>query len=180
MEVNAAGIPGLQGTDHFGFTVPDLDEASDFLINVIGCDPIYSLGPFASVDDTWMQDHLNTHPRAEMQELRFFRCRNGCNYEVFKYTSPDQRTTQPCNSDIGGHHIAFYVDDLDEAIAYLRAKSIRVLGETTASGGPSAGQRWVYFLAPWGMQFELVSYPAGKQYEAGAPILLWSPRTDDE
>ena len=40
-----------------------------------------------------------------------------------------------------------------------------VLGEPTASTGPHAGQRWVYFLAPWGMQFELVSYPGGKAFD---------------
>ena len=30
------------------------------------------------------------------------------------------------------------------------------------------GQRWVYFLAPWGMQFELVSYPGGKAFDRRA------------
>jgi glyoxylase I family protein len=25
------------------------------------------------------------------------------------------------------------------------------------------------------MQFELVSYPGGKAYEEGAPVLLWHP-----
>jgi hypothetical protein len=40
-----------------------------------------------------------------------------------------------------------------------------MLGEPTVSKGPSEGQRWVYFLAPWGMQFELVSYPGGKAFD---------------
>ena len=44
-----------------------------------------------------------------------------------------------------------------------------------ASRNASAGQRWQYFLAPWGMQFELVSYPDGKAYEDGADVLLWHP-----
>jgi hypothetical protein len=34
----------------------------------------------------------------------------------------------------------------------------------SASRGPSEGQRWIYFRAPWGMQFELVSYPGGKAF----------------
>ena len=38
-------------------------------------------------------------------------------------------------------------------------------GDPTTSRGPSEGQRWVYFLAPWGMQFELVSYPHGKAFD---------------
>jgi hypothetical protein len=54
-------------------------------------------------------------------------------------------------------------------VRYLREQGVRVLGEPTASSGPSAGQRWVYFLAPWGMQWELVSYPGGKAFERGAP-----------
>ncbi|UBU15938.1 hypothetical protein [Nonomuraea gerenzanensis] len=40
-------------------------------------------------------------------------------------------------------------------------------GEPSASLGPVPGKRWVYFLAPWGMQFELVSYP-GAFGRAGA------------
>jgi hypothetical protein len=45
--------------------------------------------------------------------------------------------------------------------------------------GPSAGQSWVYFLSPWGMQLELVSYPDGKAYERGASRLLWHPALPD-
>jgi hypothetical protein len=42
--------------------------------------------------------------------------------------------------------------------------------------GPAAGSHWVYFRAPWGLQMELVSYPDGKAYEAGASVRLWNPR----
>ena len=54
---------------------------------------------------------------------------------------------------------------MDSAVAYRRANGVTVLGEPTASTGPSEGQRWVYFLSPWGMQFELVSYPGGKAFD---------------
>jgi glyoxylase I family protein len=122
-----------------------------------------------------MGTRLNVHPEAVMKEIRFYRCFNGANFEVFHYESPDQRLDQPRNSDIGGHHLAFYVEDLDEAVAYLKARGVRVLGEPTSSSGASEGQRWVYFLSPWGMQFELVSFPGGKAYEAQAKIKLWKP-----
>jgi len=71
----------------------------------------------------------------------------------------------PRNSDVGGHHVALYVDDLDAAVAHLHAHGLRVFGEPTVSRGPSEGQRWIYFLSPWGMQFELVSYPQGKAFD---------------
>lgn len=168
------GLPGIRGTDHIGFTVPDMEEAHEFFVGVIGCDHVYSLGPFPK-DPELMMSKLNVHPQAEMVEIRFYRCFNGANFEVFNYVSPDQRTEQPRNSDIGGHHVAFYVDDLDVAVAYLKARGIQFLGESTSSSGPSQGQRWVYFLSPWGMQFELVSFPEGKAYEHETELRLWSP-----
>jgi glyoxylase I family protein len=67
------------------------------------------------------------------------------------------------------------VDDLDAAVAYLKENNIRVLGEPTKSSNASLGQTWVYFLSPWGMQFELVSYPNGKDYEKDAQVKLWHP-----
>ena len=85
-----------------------------------------------------------------MRQLRFYRCGTGSNFEVFEYEPADGQPPIPRNSDIGGHHLAFYVDDLDAAVDYLRAEGIRVLGEPTASRNASAGQRWVYFLQPVG------------------------------
>ncbi|MQA61556.1 MAG: VOC family protein [Actinophytocola sp.] len=157
-------IPGLRRLDHIGFTVPDLEEAHRFLEDVLGCEYLYSMGPFAS-DDDWMTEHLNVHPRAVMEELRFFRCGTQAVFEVFQYTAPNQADMLPKNSDHGGHHLALYVDDLDSAVDYLKSKGVTVLGEPTASKGPGEGNRWIYFLAPWGMQFELVSYPHGKAFD---------------
>ena len=168
------GLPGLRGTEHIGFTVPDLDEAERFFVDVIGCERIYSLGPFQH-DDDWMAERLNVHPRTVMRELRFFRCRTGPNFEIFQYETPEPQAPQPRNSDIGGHHLAFYVDDLDAALEHLRAHGVRILGEPTASSSHSTGQRWVYFLTPWGMQLELVSFPNGKAYEQTATTKLWHP-----
>ncbi len=33
----------------------------------------------------------------------------------------------------------------------------------------------MYFLAPWGMQLEIVSYPKGKAYEKEFKARLWNP-----
>jgi glyoxylase I family protein len=156
-------MPGLRRLDHIGFTVPDLDEAQHFLVEVLGCEYLYSLGPFSD-DGDWMADHLNVHPRATVPQNRFFRLGGQAILEVFAYTAPDQRPEPPRNSDVGGHHVALYVDDLDAAVAHLHAHGVKVLGGPTASRGHHLGQRWVYFLAPWGMQFELVSYPDGRAF----------------
>jgi catechol 2,3-dioxygenase-like lactoylglutathione lyase family enzyme len=169
-------LPGLTGVDHIGFTVPDLEAARAFLVEVLGCEYMYSLGPFRHDDTTWMTEHLNVDPRAVMEQLHFFRCGGQAIFEVFQYAAPDQDTDQPRNSDIGGHHVALYVDDLDAAVEFLHARGLTVLGDPTASVGPSKGQRWVYFLSPWGMQFELVSYPGGKAFDRQAASLADQPQ----
>jgi catechol 2,3-dioxygenase-like lactoylglutathione lyase family enzyme len=161
----STGLPGLRRLDHIGITVPDLREASMFLVDVLGCEYMYSLGPFRDDSGEWMRVHLNVDARAVMNQLHFFRCGGAAVFEVFEYSSPDRRGVPPRNSDAGGHHVALYVDDLDVAVAYLRERQVRILGEPTASKGPSEGQRWIYFLTPWGMQFELVSYPGGKAFD---------------
>ena len=159
------GLPGLQRLDHVGFTVPDLAEAHAWLVDVLGCEYMYKLGPFQRDEGDWMTEHLNVDPRAVMRELHFFRLGGQAVFEVFQYEAPDQRDDVPRNSDIGGHHVALYVDDMDDAVRYLHERGVTVLGEPTASSSASEGQRWVYFLAPWGMQFELVSYPNGKAFD---------------
>ena len=160
-------LPGLRRLDHVGFTVPDLEQAHRFLVDVLGCEYLYSLGPFRHDDSEWMAEHLNVHPRTVMVENRWFRCGEQAVFEVFHYTAPDQQQAISRNSDIGGHHVALYVDDLDAAVEHLRGHGVRVLAGPTASKGPAEGNRWIYFLSPWGMQFELVSYPGGKAYERG-------------
>lgn len=169
-----AGIPGIRGTDHIGLNVPDIDEAHEFLVGVLGCEQIYTLGA-KQADDDWMHVHLGVHPRTVLREIRFYRLGNGANFEVFLYESADGQQPQPRNSDIGGYHIAFYVDDLDVAVAYLRGKGVEVMGEPTASRQSAEGQHWIYFRSPWGLQFELVSFPGGKAYENGAERMLWHP-----
>jgi catechol 2,3-dioxygenase-like lactoylglutathione lyase family enzyme len=177
------GIPGLRGGDHIGITVPDMAEAHEFLTGVLGCDFVYSL-PEMRHDDDWMLAHLNVDPRRVVREIRFYRCGFGVNFEVFEYEKHDGQRDVPRNSDLGGHHVAFYVDDMDAAAAYLKSRGVRLLRGPVASRNASAGQRWLYFLAPWGMQFELVSYPGGKAYEKDAPdnekpVKLWHPAYPD-
>ncbi|CAN5462131.1 VOC family protein [soil metagenome] len=170
-----SGIPGLRGTDHIGITVPDLDAAQRWLVDVIGAVHVYTLGAKRDDDTDWMQTQLGVHPRTVIREIRFLRLGNGTNLELFDYDAADGQNPQPRNSDLGGYHLALYVDDMDAAVAYLRAHDVEIMGEPVASGGASQGQRWLYFRSPWGLQFELVSFPAGKAYEADAAVTLWHP-----
>jgi catechol 2,3-dioxygenase-like lactoylglutathione lyase family enzyme len=172
-----AQIPSLRGHDHTGITVPDIKEATDFFVNVIGCKEAMSFGPFADDKTDFMQQLLNVNPRAVIHRITLVRCGSGSNIELFQYSSPDQKNMTPKNSDIGGYHIAFYVDDIQAAKDYLIGKGVKTFfGPFPVKEGPAAGQSIVYFLAPWGLQMELITYPQGMAYEKTSPTVLWSPK----
>lgn len=177
-QATLAALPGMRGPQHFGFTVPDRQAAVDFFVEVIGCQAFFTIGPFGPFEDDWMVTNLDVHRDATIPAAHLVRCGDGTNLEIFEYTAPDQRTEQPRNSDIGGHHIAFYVDDMDTAVAYLKAHDVTVLGEPkTFTEGPMEGLSWIYFMAPWGMQLEMVSVPFGSMgYEEEHRGRLWDPR----
>ena len=168
-------LPGMRGVNHIGLTVPDVAEATAFFTDVLGCAKATSFGPFRDDEGTFMQDLLDVHPRAVINEITLIRCANGSNIELFDYDAPDQKTVSPKNSDIGGYHIAFYVDDIDAAAEYLKGKGIRtLLGPLPVTEGPAAGQTILYFYTPWGLQMEAISFPVGMAYEDGADTVLWS------
>ena len=168
-------LPGVRGVNHIGLTVPDIAEAETFFTEVLGCEKATSFGPFRDDEGTFMQDLLNVDPRAVIHQISLLRCGFGSNIELFDYEAPDQETVQPKNSDIGGHHIAFYVEDIDAAAAYLKEKGIRTLmGPLPVSEGPAAGQSIIYFYAPWGLQLEAISFPDGMAYETDGGTVLWS------
>jgi catechol 2,3-dioxygenase-like lactoylglutathione lyase family enzyme len=173
----ADSLPGMRGHDHTGITVPDMKQAVTFFEDIIGCKQAFSFGPFSDDKGSLMKDMLDVNPRAVITHLTMMRCGFGSNIELFSYTSPDQQVVQPKNSDVGGYHIAFYVDDIKAADKFLRSKGVWTLfGPVPINQGPAAGQAVLYFKAPWGLQMEAISYPDGMAYEKTSDTILWSPK----
>jgi catechol 2,3-dioxygenase-like lactoylglutathione lyase family enzyme len=173
------GIPTVRNVDHVAYTVPDLDEAVEFFVDVLGADLLYRLDDVKDDDGDWMRRQLGVHPRAQAQ-IAMLRLGPVTNVELFQYEAPDQNDRLPRNSDHGGHHLAFYVDDVDAAAEYLRAQpGVTILGEPqTIHDGPIAGDRWVYFTTPWGMGMEVLNMPAGMPYECDTPARRFGPAED--
>jgi catechol 2,3-dioxygenase-like lactoylglutathione lyase family enzyme len=161
--------------DHVGFTVPDIEQATRFFVDVLGCEEVFEVGPMAGEND-WMKEHLNVHPRAIITKLRMLKCATGPAFELFEYSSPDQDARIPSNSDLGGFHLALYVEDMAAAISYLTGQGVVFQGEPTVmTSGPSAGLTWVYCLTPWGMQLELVYHPQPMACETKSGTRMWRP-----
>jgi catechol 2,3-dioxygenase-like lactoylglutathione lyase family enzyme len=173
----ATTVPSLLGVDHVGITVPDIDAARAWFVDVLGCTSPLAFGPFSDPTGTFMQDLLGVHPRAVIEQIAMVRCGNGASVELFEYSSPDQDRTFRKNSDIGGKHIAFYVRHIEKAVAYLERRGVeKLLGPLPVTDGPAAGQAINYFRAPFGTYIELISYPHGMAYEETAATPLWDPR----
>ena len=171
-----AGIPGARAVHHVAYTVPDLDEAVRFFVDVIGAELAYTLDRVADPGGDWMTRKLDVHAAA-VARIAMLRLGPVTNLELFEYDSPDQRRTLPRNSDWGGHHLAIHVDDVDRAVAYLEQQpGVRILGKPeTIEDGPIAGDRWVYFTTPWGMQLELINLPPGAPFERETATRLYQP-----
>lgn len=135
---SADSMPGMRGHDHTGITVPDMKQAVDFFTEVVGCKKAMSFGPFSDDKGTFMQDLAGVDPKAVIEQITQLRCGYGSNIELFKYTAPDQKDLHAKNSDIGGFHIAFYVDDVAAVKAYLQAKGVATrLGPLPVKDGPA-------------------------------------------
>jgi catechol 2,3-dioxygenase-like lactoylglutathione lyase family enzyme len=170
------GIPTATNVDHVAYTVPDLDQAIGFFVDVLGADLLYRLDGVKDDDGDWMQRQLGVHPRASAR-IAMLRLGPVTNVELFQYEAPEQNERIPRNSDYGGHHLAFYVEDVDAAAEYLRAQpGVTLLGEPQRiDDGPIAGDRWMYFRTPWGMQMEILNMPAGMPYEQDTPARRFGP-----
>jgi catechol 2,3-dioxygenase-like lactoylglutathione lyase family enzyme len=172
-----AELPGLRGADHVGLTVPDLAQAEAFFVRVFGCKTLARNGPLRA-DDDWLTRHVGVDARSEIRAMAMLTCGPGANLELFEWSAPDQDRRQPRNSDHAGHHVSFYVDDIQAAADWLRKNGVETYdGPFTTKDGDYAGQWVLYLRTPWGAHLELVSYPGGMGYERNGPQRLWDPRT---
>ena len=170
------GIPTARNVDHVGVTVPDLEAAIRFFVDVLGCDLLYRSGPFADPEGDGMERGLAVDRRAVL-DLALLRCGPNLNVELLRFATPEPAAPPPRNSDPGAAHLAFAVDDLEAAMAYLAGQpGVTLLaGPNTVPFGPSAGLRYVYFTAPWGLTLELVAVPTALPYKRDTDARAYGP-----
>ncbi|HET7353371.1 MAG TPA: VOC family protein, partial [Gaiellaceae bacterium] len=112
------GLLGLVGCDHVGLTVPDINQAIEWYEDVIGAVAPLTFGPFPA--GPFVASVVDVSETASIDQITMLRIGHSAGIELFKYTAPDgQRHDMPKNSDWSGHHIAFYVTDIDTAVEYM-------------------------------------------------------------
>lgn len=169
-------MSGRIAIDHVGVTVPDLDEATAFFVDVFGFDVVLRSGPYDDFGYTWPG---NDGPEQASLRLAVLKLGNGYNLELLEYTNrriaPERPAPQP--ADRGGMHLAFYVEDVHELAQILTARDdITVLAPVQVEeGGPLDGLIWSYFLTSFGVVIELIRWEPGLPYEATSAHRLVPP-----
>ena len=169
-----SALPGLRGVDHIGITVPDIEQATAFFVEVLGCELLYEREP---PGNDAPRDRLGVPAGSRIRAVRFLRCANGANIELFEFYSPDQREEFPRPSDVGIQHLAVYVEDLEAAAEHMRRHGVNLMSGPNPLPGPEAGEgnRFIYARTPWGLTVELISYPASMDYEQQSHSRRWRP-----
>lgn len=169
------GLPGALGVGHVGYSVADLDEAVAFFTGPMGGELVHRTAE--SVDaDTARRRYAVAGPfRKDTAAIRLGPVTT---VELSGFEAEGRRTERPRNSDVGGHHLAFFVDDVERAAAWLaRTDGAEVLGDPQLieDGGPIHGDRWVYFRGVGGFQLEVLNMPPGMPYERHTQARRFGP-----
>ncbi len=133
--------------DHIGIAVSDLASALDFYDSALGL----AASEIEEVPD--QQVRLAVIPVGESR------------LELLQSTAPDGPVGRFVEKHGEGvHHICFEVDDIDSALATLRAAGIRLIDEQPRMG---AGGRRIAFLHPRSAHGVLIEL-SEKPWKAGA------------
>lgn len=128
---------------HIGYTVPDLEQATQFFVDVLGFELSAQHGPF---DEAALGGQFGT-PDGGTLRFTFLKL-GGQTLELVEWTKVEQNTHSPLNSDHGGRHLALSVQDVDDARAMLsQVPGVQLLEPRGA---------FFYFVAPWGMLVQIV------------------------
>lgn len=154
--------PVFISVDHVSWTVPDLEEALAFYRDVLGAQELYRMGPLDAAEipagpdgRDWMESHVGV--AGARLTLVMLKLSDNLNFQLVQYDKPkDRRQGVPRNCDRGGHHLAFKVENVDEAAAWLASHGCTPLEVIEISEGPLAGKKNLYILDPFGHQLELV------------------------
>ncbi|MEU9343810.1 VOC family protein [Streptomyces sp. NPDC048278] len=170
-----SGIPTARGVDHVGITVPDLGQAVDYFVSVLGAREVYRGPVIEDATGSYLADHLDVHPRARLQ-VAMTRWGRQQNVELLEYRAPGGRSEMPGNADVGSVHLSIDVEDIQAAWEYLADDPRnRMIGDgpQTIRDGVNDDMTWFYFRTPWGMVIECSSRTA--QAPADWPCALHRP-----
>ena len=125
---------------------------SAFLVDVLGCEYLYSLGPFRHDDSDWMAEHLDVHPARGHARTRFFRCGGQADLRGVRVLRAGPATTDRRATATSAATTSRSTSTTSTPPStYLREHGRHACSATRPRArGPAEGQRWIYFLSALG------------------------------
>ncbi|MCU1478632.1 MAG: hypothetical protein JWQ64_3325 [Subtercola sp.] len=144
----------VQGVNHHGITVADLNRSAAFFVDVLG----FARGATVELDETFSAGV--TGVEGAIITVTFVEG-PGITVELLQYRAPDDRmvvTARPC--DVGSAHLALFVDDVEAVVdASVRAGWNLAGVIQPIVTGPRAGGKAAYLRDADGTTLELVQRP---------------------
>ena len=122
----------VKGINHISLNVKDIKASIEFYGKVLGFRQLETV-PF------------------EGFSLVYFQIPGGGRLELFDYGGKNPKTDRD-ETEVGWRHLAFEVDDVDEAERHLRGHGVKIT--LAATDLPSLGSRAILFLDPNGITLE--------------------------
>ena len=128
----------IRKVDHLGIAVTNLDEALDFYETALGLEK-------GDVEEVASQKvRIAFLPVGEL------------NVELLEGMEPDSPVAKfVASKGPGIHHVAMVVDDIDETLAALAAKGVRLINEQAVPGAHGKRVAFVHPKATGGVLLEL-------------------------
>ena len=123
----------LKRIHHVAIICSDYQISKHFYIDVLG---------FSVINETFRESRNSYKLDLKLS--------NGDYIELFSFPNPPQRVSQP--EACGLRHLAFEVDDIDESVAYLQSKDVKVEDIRTDQ---ITGKRFTFFQDPNGLPLEI-------------------------
>ncbi len=141
----------IQGIDHVGLTVPDLELAVAFYRDVIGCEVV---SPPESRTNPSVRRVVGV-PDAEIRGA-MLKTAGGEHIELVMYEEPKTPATLMETTTPSAVHLAFRVQDIDGTLDRLKRAGSRPVSEPVELGSA----RFVYCRDPFGVLLELIETSA--------------------
>lgn len=142
----------IKSTEHFSFTVSNLDEALHFFCDLLGL----TATPVVEVDNRNVKEIVGM-PDALLR-IALVQPPESRNIELIEYVKPkgEEIDLATCNAGVG--HIAFVVDDLEKMYEDLSGKGVRFVSRPVWAPGNDGRGTWAvcYLRGPDGITIELI------------------------
>ena len=144
-------------TDHFSFSVSNIDAALDFFRGALGLEA----SPVEDVAALNVRKIVG-FPDAQLR-ISMVNIPGGGRIELIQYVSPQGALVDSASCNPGAAHIAFQVDDIEKMYKDLSSKGIKFINPPEWGPGPGGTGTWgvAYLKGPDGITVEIMEKRSG-------------------